>query len=115
MPDILFSNPSYKNKTVYATAGSHTETVLQIARENKIPIDFNCQNGECGTCLIKVTSLEKKERMAGPLTDKERAVLLELGKITKDQIDKMLVDDFPCEWRLACQMIVRDEDLMVEY
>ena len=53
--------------------------------------------------------------MAGPLTDKERTVLLEVGKITKDQIDKMLVDDFPCTWRLACQMIMRDEDLLVEY
>lgn len=115
MPDIMFSSPSYKNKTLYAVAGSHTETVLQIAREHKIPIDFSCEDGKCGTCLVKVSSLEKKERMAGPLTDKERAVLLELGKLTKDQVDKMLVDDFPCEWRLACQMIVRDEDLLVEY
>ena len=103
MADITFSSPNYKNKTLYAVAGSHTETVLQLARENKIPINFNCQDGECGTCLVKVTSLEDKARMAGPLTDKERAVLLELGKITKEQIDKMLVDDFPCTWRLACQ------------
>ncbi|TGD73545.1 (2Fe-2S)-binding protein [Mangrovimicrobium sediminis] len=115
MADITFSSPNYKNKTVYAVAGSHTETVLQIAKEFKIPIGFNCQDGECGTCLVKVTSLETKERMAGPLTDKERTVLLELGKLSKDQVDKMLVDDFPCEWRLACQMIVRDEDLLVEY
>ncbi|ACR11604.1 2Fe-2S iron-sulfur cluster-binding protein [Teredinibacter turnerae] len=115
MPDILFSHPSYKNKTVYATAGSHTETVLQIARENKIPINFKCQDGKCGKCLVKVTSLADKERMAGPLTDKERSVLVELGKLTQEQIDTMLVDDFPCEWRLACQIIVRDEDLMVEY
>ena len=115
MPLITFTNPEYKDKTVYAVAGSHTETVLQIAKEHKVPIDFNCQDGNCGTCLVKVTSLEKKQRMAGPLTDKERAVLLELGKITKDEIEKMLVDDFPCTWRLACQMIVRDEDLLVEY
>ena len=115
MADITFISPNYRNKTVYAVAGSHTETVLQIAKEHKIPISFNCQDGQCGTCLVKVTSLEEKERMAGPLTDKERAVLLELGKITRDQIDQMLVDDFPSSWRLACQMIVRDEDLLVEY
>ena len=115
MPNIMFSSPNYKDKTVYAAAGSHTETVLQIAREHKIPINFNCQDGKCGTCLVKVTSLSDKERMAGPLTEKERTVLLELGKITKDQIDKMLVDDFPITWRLACQMIVRDEELLVEY
>lgn len=115
MANITFTSPDYKNKTIYAVAGSHVETVLQIARENKIPINFSCEDGKCGTCLVKVTSLEDKERMAGPLTDKERAVLLELGKITKEQVDKMLVDDFPCKWRLACQLIVRDEDLLVEY
>ncbi|GAB1262306.1 2Fe-2S iron-sulfur cluster-binding protein [Aurantivibrio plasticivorans] len=115
MPDIMFSSPNYKTKTLYAVAGSHTETILQIAKEHKIPIQFNCQDGKCGTCLVKVVSLENKERMAGPLTEKERSVLLELGKITRAEVDKMLVDDFPCTWRLACQMIVRDEDLLVEY
>jgi hypothetical protein len=27
----------------------------------------------------------------------------------------MIVDDEPCEWRLACQFIPRDEDIVVEY
>ena len=115
MANITFSNPDYKNKTVYATAGSHTETVLKIAKENKIPIDFSCEDGECGTCLIKVSSLEKKGRMGGPLTDKEKTVLMELGKLTATEADKMAVDDLPTTWRLACQLIVRDEDLLVEY
>ena len=115
MPNITFSNSEYKDKTVYAIAGSHTESVLKIAKQNKIPIDFNCEDGECGTCLIKVTSLGEKGRMGGPLTEKERNVLLELRKVTKEDIEKMLVDDLPTQWRLACQMIVRDEDLLVEY
>lgn len=115
MAIITFSNPEYKDKTIYATAGSHTESVLQIAKANKIPIDFNCGDGKCGTCLIKVTPLDKKGRMAGPLTDKERTVLVELGKLTKDDIDKMLVDDLPSPWRLACQLIARDEEILVEY
>jgi ferredoxin len=115
MANITFSNPEYKNKTVYATAGSHTETILKIAKENKIPIDFNCQDGECGTCLIKVTRLSEKGAMGGPLTEKEKAVLKGLNKITDLEIEKMLVDDLPTSWRLACQIIVRDEDLLVEY
>jgi len=115
MANVTFSNPDYKIKTVYATAGSHTETILKIAKQNKIPIDFNCEDGECGTCLVKVTSQEKTGRMGGPLTEKEQQVLLELQKVTKDEIDKMRVDDLPVQWRLACQMIVRDEDILVEY
>ena len=35
---------------------------------------------------------------------------------TQEEIDQMLVDDLmPNEWRLACQMVMRDEDLLVEY
>lgn len=115
MPTITFSNPDYKLKTVYAPAGSHTETILKIAKENKIPINFSCEDGECGTCLVHVKSIAKKDLMGGPLTNKEIQVLQELGKISKEEINKMSVDDLPTEWRLACQTIVRDEDLLVEY
>ena len=54
--------------------------------------------------------------MANPLTDHEVKVLKEMGKITQEQIDKMDVDDLmPTEWRLACQMVARDEDIIVNY
>ena len=54
--------------------------------------------------------------MGGALNPREVAVLKELGKISQDQIDQMYVDDLPpTEWRLACQYVVRDEDILVEY
>lgn len=112
---ITFSSPEYRDKTVYAVAGSHTETVLKIARENKIPINFQCEDGECGTCAVQVSSVDKKSRMGGPLTEKEKQVLQEIGKISKAELEQMIVDDLPSTWRLACQMIVRDEDILVQY
>ncbi len=113
---VTFSSPEYRDKTVYAVAGSHTQTVLKLALENKIPINFQCEDGECGTCVVKVSSIDKKhERMGGPLTEKEKTVLKEIGKVTAEDLEKMIVDDLPSEWRLACQMIVRDEDIRVEY
>lgn len=113
---ITFTSSEYRDKTVYAVAGSHTQTILKLARENKIPIQFECEDGECGTCLIKVSSLDKKnQRMGGPLTEKEKTVLKQLGKVTQEELEKMIVDDLPCEWRLACQVIVRDEDIRVKY
>lgn len=114
---ITFSNTGCKDKTVYAVAGSFTETVLKIAKTNKVPIEFDCGDGECGSCLVRVTSVDttKSTRMGGPLTDKEITVLRELGKIKKEDVDNMAVDDLPTEWRLACQMIPRDEDILVQY
>ena len=112
---VTFSNPEYRDKTVYAVAGSHTETLLKLARENKIPINYECDDGECGTCLVKISSVDKKlERMGGPLTEKEKTVLKQSGKLSKEEMEKMIVDDFPSPWRLACQVIVRDEDILVE-
>jgi len=115
MATITFTSADYKDRTVYAVAGSHTETVLMLARANKIPINFSCENGECGTCVIKVSSLDKKERMGGPLTDKEKNVLREIGKISAEDVENMEINDLPTPWRLACQMIVRDEELLIQY
>ena len=112
---VTFSNPDYKDKTVYAVAGSHTETVLKLAKEHKVPVQFDCQDGECGSCLVRVSSVDGKGRMGGPLKEKEKTVLREIGKITKEELEQMIVDDLPSEWRLACQMIVRDEDVLVEF
>jgi ferredoxin len=116
MPLITFSNPGYKDKTVYAVAGSFTETVLKIAKTNKIPINFDCGNGECGSCLIKVTYLGNAPHPMGyHLEEKEKQVLRELGKVSREQLEQMIVDDLPSAWRLACQFIPRDEDIVVEY
>ena len=113
---VTFTSPDYRDKTVYAVAGSHTQTVLKLALENKIPIQFECEDGECGTCIVQVSSIDKKnQRMGGPLTEKEKTVLKQLGKVTQAELEQMIVDDLPSEWRLACQMIVRDEDIRVEY
>lgn len=112
---ITFSSPGYKDKTVYGVAGSHTQTLLKLALENKVPIQFECKDGECGTCVVKVSSVDHKPRMSGHLTAKEIAVLKHLGKITQQEIDDIAVTDMPATWRLACQFIVRDEDILVEY
>jgi ferredoxin len=113
---VTFSSPEYKDKTVYAVAGSHTETQLKLAKEHKVPDHHDCQDGECGHCVVRVSSVDNKnQRMGGPLTDKEKQVLREQGKITRAEIEQMAVDDLPSPWRLACQMIVRDEDVLVEY
>ncbi|MET0089871.1 MAG: 2Fe-2S iron-sulfur cluster binding domain-containing protein [Candidatus Thiodiazotropha sp.] len=115
MPLITFSSPGYKDKTVYAVAGSFAETVLKIAKTNKIPIKFDCGDGDCGSCLVQVTYLNDKEPMGYHLEEKEKKVLRELGKISAEEMEKMIVDDLPCKWRLACQFIPRDEDIVVEY
>ena len=96
--------------TVTVPAGTR---LIEVSEKVGAGITYGCREGECCTCLTKVIS--GSENLAAPSV-LEAQVLKEMGKITQKQIDQMMVDDFPPnEWRLACQMVIRDEDILVEY
>jgi len=115
MANVTFSGPTLdKNITVYAIAGDNG-TLLAVAKANNIAIPFQCQDGECGSCLIKVTHLGANAPKAIHLTDKEKLTLSVNGKLSKELLAKTEVEDMPPPYRLACQYIVRDEDILVEF
>jgi len=115
MANVTFSGPTLaKNITVYAVAGDNG-TLLAVAKANNIAIPFQCQDGECGSCLIEVTHLGANAPKAIHLTDKEKLTLSVNGKLTKELLAKTEVEDMPPPYRLACQYIVRDEDILVEF
>ena len=114
MANVTFSSPTLsKNVTVYAVAGD-CKTILAVAEKHKIGIPFECRDGECGSCLIEVTPLDDSH-MAIALTEKEKTLLRSLGKITREEIARAEVSDIPPKHRLACQFIVRDQDILVEF
>ncbi len=115
MANVTFSSPAMaRDVTVYAVAGDRG-TILAIAKANKIPIPFDCQDGECGSCLIEVKHLDPHARYAIALTEKEKEMLKQLGKITKKEIVDAEVNDMPPRHRLACQCFVRNEDIVVSF
>ena len=115
MANVTFSSPVMpKDITVYAIAG-HRGTLLGIAKEHKVPIPFDCQDGDCGSCLVEVKHLSHSKRMAISLTEKEKELLRQLGKITQEEIMEAEVNDMPPRFRLACQYFVRDEDIFVTF
>ena len=114
MPNVTFSSPLlHKDVTVYAVAGD-TKTILGVAEAHKIPIPFECKDGECGSCLVEVITLTGKT-MGSMLTEKEKDLLKSLGKITAEDIRRAEVEDIAPRWRSACQYIVRDQDILVKF
>jgi ferredoxin len=114
MANVTFSGPTLtKNITVYAVAD--TGTLLALAKKNEIAMPFQCQDGECGSCLIKVTHLGANKPKAITLTDKEKLTLSVNGKLSRSVLEKAEVDDMPPPYRLACQYLVQDEDILVEF
>ena len=115
MANVTFSSPKMKKDlTVYATAGD-TSTLLSVAKANKVPVNFECENGECGSCAVQVSVLENKQPLGVNLTEKEKTVLKLAGKISNGQIEAAENSDIPPPWRLACQFIVRNEDILVKF
>lgn len=115
MSNVTFSSPSMaRDITVYAVAGDRG-TVLGVAKSHKIPIPFDCQDGECGSCLVEVKHLDPTRKYAIALTEKEKEGLRQLGKITKKEIEDAEVSDMPPRYRLACQCFVRNEDILVAF
>ena len=115
MPNITFSSPRMKSDvTVYAVAGDRG-TILSVAKEHDIPITFDCGDGECGSCVIEVEHTNPAIRYGISLTDKEKRLLVELGKISVEEIEDSEINDMPPRNRLACQCFVRDEDIRVEF
>jgi hypothetical protein len=49
------------------------------------------------------------------LTEKEKVALRLAGKITKEQIADAEEKDLPPPYRLACQFIARNEDVLVKF
>ena len=83
MANVTFSSPVMaKDVTVYAVAG-HRGTILAVAKASKIPIPFDCQDGECGSCLVEVKILTPERKHGIALTEKEKELLKQLGKITR--------------------------------
>ena len=115
MANVTFSSPKLaKDVTVYAIAWDRG-TILARAKSHKMPIPFDCQDGECGSCLVEVTHLSPMTKNAISLTEKEKELLKQLGKITKDQIYDAEVNDMPPRYRLACQCFLRHEDIIVSF
>lgn len=115
MANITFRSPVMaKDLTLYAVAGARG-SLLSLAREHKIPIPFDCGDGECGSCLIEVRYLDGVRQMGMTMQEKEKEVLRQLGKITAADIEDAEVNDIPPRHRLACQFIVRDEDILVSF
>lgn len=115
MATVYFSSPIMrKNKKVIPVVGKR-DALLGVAEENGVKIPHECKDGRCGSCLVQITHLDGEDIKGQTLTDKEREGLKNIGKLSKKDAERASVGDLPPKFRLACQMIVPDEDLLVTF
>lgn len=113
MASIRFMS-SGTDKTVNVPADSGKRpTLLGIARDNGVPILFNCDTGDCGACVVHVETRSDPATEVAPLTEKEKFLLQALYLLTAADVAKAEARGTPPDVRLACQYRPRDEDVVV--
>lgn len=116
MAAVTFLNPGLRDKIRISVPAGRNATLLELAREQDVPLRCRCKKGICGTCAVKVVPLRAE---AAPrqvrLSWQEKALLLRAGKLSQSQFDNEALADMPPLWRLACQFQVPDEDILVAF
>ena len=110
---IQFSSPAGTSTVTVDVAPGERRTLLAVARENGVPIPFDCQAGECGSCLVHVDT-KSHDRMA-PLSPNEASLLRLMCMLTDGEIEDAKIHGIPPAVRLACQYELRDEQIVVYF
>lgn len=104
VPKIRFEFDGISTTVAVAPAPGLQPTLLEIARDNQIPLLSNCEAGACGACIVETETLAGG---TGEVSDAEAFFLSAIGRL--DDGDGGGV-------RLACQYRPgRDEDVRVRF
>ena len=114
MGNVTFLGMKLADRVRVDVARDAGGSLLDLALEHHIPLPCDCMRGNCGACAVKVAPLGCKTSMIR-LSDRERYLLLTVGKITKKQYHATSLPDHPPLWRLACEYRVADEKIMVAF
>lgn len=115
MATILFSSARMERRVIVDAPPGASRTLLSVARAHGVPIPFNCQSGDCGSCLVRVETTAVGSAPAAPLTDNERLTLTAARRVTAADIAAAERLGVSPKVRLACQYRLGDEEIAVSF
>lgn len=116
MGAVTFLSPGLRDKVRIAVPRGVQATLLHLAKELKIPLRCYCELGGCGSCAVKVVPMhDPQEPGTVCLGEKEKMILFQAGKLSRQQYESEVLEDMPPLWRLACQYRIKDEDILVAF
>lgn len=116
MTAITFLNPGMKDIVKVIIPAGSRPTLLNLAKDLRLPLRCKCESGNCGICAVKVVPLHRQHGQGTVcLGEREKSILFRAGKLSWQQYDSDVLKDMPPLWRLACQYQVKDEDILVAF
>lgn len=111
MAKVTLLNPLGKSAT-YTMPYGHT--LLNLANSLNLPLYTNCRMERCGECAVKVAVLGGRGGCkAQQLGEVEKSILYQAGKLSREQFASSGSSERRPIWRLACQYVVGNEEIMV--
>jgi hypothetical protein len=114
MATVTFLKPNLRTPLTVNVRSQEHRTLLSLLTQLQLFDDCTCGQGRCGECAVKVAPVAHggKPRPVR-LNDREKSVLFKSGKLTRAQYESDAVASSPSLWRLACQYVVRYEEILV--
>jgi ferredoxin len=84
------------------------EPIVRLAKSNGIPVSFECEDGDCGSCLISYENIEDQEPTSY-MEDKELDKLVELGVLDAKDAEQCQQFTVSPKVRLGCQALVKGD------
>lgn len=115
MGTVTFLSPALLKEVTVRVPARGRRTLLSLVRKYRIPLRCDCSRGGCGSCAVKVATLNRQGFKVVRLNEDEKAALFRAGKLTPQQYQSEVLAESPPLWRLACQYVVKDEDILVAF
>jgi ferredoxin len=116
MRTVTFLTPPLRDALTVRLEPDERPTLLSLIRQHNLPKQCICGEGKCGTCAVKVAPLHRRSGARSVrLGEAERTALFMSGKLSQQQYESEALPDIPPLWRLACQYVVTDEEIMVAF
>ena len=112
MARVIFMH--FKEETDGVYNAKIGEPLTRVAKEAGVPLTLDCQDGQCGSCLVNVENLADEEPTSY-MEDLELDKLVELNAITEKEANTCQQYTIAPKVRLACQTLIKGDILVKPY
>jgi ferredoxin len=114
MASVTLLKPDLREPLTVEVRSQENRTLLSLLTQLKQFDPCVCDRKLCGECAVKVVpKTHGRKAPAVDLGDYERTVLMEAGKLSREQYEAKHIPASPSLWRLACQYVLRYEEIIV--
>ena len=114
MATVTFLRKNFTRALEVEVRSQEYRTLLSLIRQFKLNDGCHCGQGQCGNCAVRVMPVSTShEARPVRLESREKAILLKAGKLTREQYEADKIPTTQGLWRLACQYMVRYDDIFV--